>query len=274
MDFSRSTSLLLGSPVDVTTQRTSCEQVFSLADTRTHGFVCYATAHMLVEATRDSAVRRAYASADLVNPDGVPLMWLQRLLGHPRAECVTGPRSFPVLLKEAAERGTPVGFYGGREETLQLIEARLKQELPALKIGYSMSPPFRPLTTEEQEQHLQSINDSGIKLLFVGLGSPKQECWMNQFSPKLNCVCLGVGAAFEFFSGEKVLPPLWVQKMGLNWLIRLAQEPRRLVKRNLTSTTFVLMSIRWILTSTRGRSQWTRRMDSRMMLDGQKPLNT
>ena len=261
MTTARFTSLLLGSPVDVVTQRRSCERIFSIADTQSHGYICYATAHMLVEATRDSSVRQAYAEADMVNPDGVPLMWLQRLLGHSDAECVTGPRSFPVLLQQAARRGTPVGFYGGRDETLQRIHRRLKKELPDLKVSLLMSPPFRQLTKEEEDEHVRVINDSGTKLLFVCLGSIKQECWMKRFSPDLNCVCLGVGAAFEFFSGEKVLPPVWIQKLGLNWLVRLAQEPRRLVRRNLASTTFVWLSLRWIMSTDSGRLRWIQRMN-------------
>lgn len=261
MTCTRSTSLLLGTPVDVVTQQRSCERIFSIAESQPHGYICYATAHMLVEATKDRAVWQAYVKADMVNPDGVPLMWLQRLLGYSDAECVTGPRSFPVLLREAAERGTPVGFYGGREETLRRICQRLKEEVPTLKVSYIMSPPFRSLTDEEQREHLQAINESGTKLLFVCLGSIKQECWMRQFSPELNCVCLGVGAAFEFFSGEKVLPPVWIQKIGLNWLVRLAQEPRRLARRNLASPTFVLFALRWVLTSDRGRLRWAERME-------------
>jgi len=169
-----------------------------------------------------------------------------------------------VLLRDAAERGVSVGFYGGREQTLALVQERIALELPTLKIGYCFSPPFRTPTPEEQEQHLEEISRSGVQLLFVGLGSPKQECWMERFSPRLNCVCLGIGAALEFFSGEKLLPPVWIQKCGLTWFVRLCQEPRRLARRNLYSPVFLILAFCWTLMNETRRNRWDASMHTRL----------
>ena len=134
-----------------------------------------------------------------------------------------------------------MGFYGGRPDTLARMQRTLRTNYPLLRISYVHSPPFWSLSQEELASDLDEINASGAKLVFVGLGSPKQEIWMAQNYASLNCVCLGVGAVFEFLSGEKVLPPGWIQRMGLTWFVRLCQEPRRLAIRNLYSPIFVLM---------------------------------
>lgn len=237
--INRKTAHLLGTSIEVTTMEAACEQVLALSRARRSSYVCFATAHMLVEALRDPRVRDAYAAAEVVNPDGVPLAWFLQTEGFETAECVSGPRLFPRVLELAAQTNTRVGFYGGREETLGLIRRRLERELPGLKIAYVHSPPFRPLSEAEQLADIRRITESGTEILFVGLGSPRQELWMHQWASHLRCVSLGVGAAFEFYSGEKVLPPLWVQKLGLTWLVRLCQEPRRLIRRNLASPVFV-----------------------------------
>lgn len=248
---------LLGSHISVTKLDTACSRVLHLASLRRPAYVCFATAHMLVEASREGPVQEAYAGADLITADGRPVMWCLRLLRHADAECVSGPMAFPALLAAAAARRMRVAFYGGRSETLDRICRRLERELPNLKIAYVHSPPFRTLTVEEQEQDLLDIEAARPDVLFVGLGSPKQECWMSQFSSRLSCVCLGVGAAFEFFSGEKTLPPEWVQRLGLTWMIRLLQEPRRLGRRNLASPVFVLLFLLQITTG-RGNTPYAR----------------
>jgi N-acetylglucosaminyldiphosphoundecaprenol N-acetyl-beta-D-mannosaminyltransferase len=196
---------------------------------------------MLVETLRDAGAHAAYASARMILPDGAPVAWCLRALGHAEAECIPGPRLTPVLLREAAARGMTVGFYGGRDETVKMMIDNLRRDLPTLKIGYVCSPPFRALSPEEQQPMLDEINAAGVQMLFVGLGSPKQDVWMMDNSSKIHGVCLGVGAAFEFLSGEKYLPPSWIQHMGLTWLVRLCQEPRRLIRRNLYSPVFAAL---------------------------------
>lgn len=230
---------ILGTAIAVTNITDTCSQIIDLARRREPAYVCFATVHMLAEAQRDQAVRAAYSCASLITPDGTPVAWCLRLRGHSQAQCVSGPRALPALLGAAEKNDVTVGFYGGRQETLDRMAKVIALRYPRLAVVYACSPPFRLLQPEEQAAELGNIAASGAQLLFVGLGSPKQELWMHSFSPSLSCVCLGVGAAFEFLSGEKVFPPAWLQAMGLTWLVRLCQEPRRLARRNLQSPVFV-----------------------------------
>lgn len=232
---------VLNTQIEVTDVDRVCDRILALARMRRPAYVCFATAHMLVEACRDATVNDAYSDAAIVTPDGTPVAWCLRLMGHSRAQCVSGPRTMPLLIKAAEANGISIGFYGGRPRTLELLTEAVIKLYPKAQIAYCYSPPFRPLDAAEQQEQLDKIAASGVHVLFVGLGSPKQERWMQRFSPSLNCVCLGVGGAFEFMSGEKILPPVWVQQMGLAWLVRLCQEPRRLAKRNLYSPIFAAM---------------------------------
>ncbi|MDE1175006.1 MAG: WecB/TagA/CpsF family glycosyltransferase [Edaphobacter sp.] len=245
--FARETTSVLNTAIDVTTRKEACTRIVTLAQERKSAYICFATAHMLVEATHISAIDEAYRFAEMVNPDGVPVAWCLKAKGFSNAECISGPRLFVDLLQRAANEGVHVGFYGGREETLGLILSRIRRELPQLTVCYLHSPPFRQLTEEEQREDIREIVESETQLLFVGLGSPKQEMWMRQWAGTMPCVSLGVGAAFEFFSGEKRLPPLWVQRLGLNWLVRLCQEPRRLIRRNLASPVFAYLALKQLL---------------------------
>ncbi len=238
---SRRVGLILDIPLDVTSSESSSERIFSLVEQEQPAYVCYATAHMLIEANRRPDICQAYRDAAIVNPDGKPLAWGLQILGYKDARCVTGPNHTPLLLQEAELRGIPVGFYGGRPETLNRLQRALAQRYPRLKVSFVYSPPFCELTEPEHREVINAIRISGVSMLFVGLGSVKQELWMHKSYASLPCVCLGVGAVFEFLSGEKKLPPHWAQRSGLAWLIRLCQEPRRLFRRNLYSPIFAVM---------------------------------
>jgi N-acetylglucosaminyldiphosphoundecaprenol N-acetyl-beta-D-mannosaminyltransferase len=244
----RRIGVVLNTALDVTSHEITCARVFELAQQERPAYICFATAHMVIEANRRPDVSQAYRDSAIVNPDGRPLAWALRLLGHQNAHCVSGPNQTPFLLREAERRGTPVGFYGGRPETIARMKEALSEMYPNLKVDYLYSPPFRELNEAEQAEVAAAINASGVRLLFIGLGSIKQEVWMWRNCASLQCVCLGVGAVFEFVSREKLLPPLWVQTLGLTWLIRLCQEPRRLFRRNLYSPVFVVMFCLQLLT--------------------------
>lgn len=232
------TQMVLGQPVRIGSLDSVTQEIADAAELREPGYICFTTAYMLVEAQRDRSIGAAYAASEMILPDGVPVAWCLHVLGHAGAECISGPRLTPMLLREAERRGVSVGFYGGRPETLSAMLANLMRDLPALKIDYVYSPPFRSLSREEGEDVRTKMNAAGIQMLFVGLGSPKQDLWMQENAPSLRCVALGIGAAFEFLSGEKYLPPVWIQRLGLTWFIRLCQEPRRLLRRNLYSPIF------------------------------------
>jgi len=195
--------------------------------------VVFANVHVLMEAFDDAIFRAELNAADIVNPDGMPLVWALRTMGERDATRVYGPDATQVLLHAAQESGTPVGFYGGSEATLKGLVAKVRRQWPELKIVFTMSPPFRPLEATEDEEIVKRISDSGVRMLFVGLGCPKQEHWIMEHRGRISAVMLGVGAAFDFLAGSKRQAPRWMMRNGLEWAFRLASEPRRLAGRYL-----------------------------------------
>jgi N-acetylglucosaminyldiphosphoundecaprenol N-acetyl-beta-D-mannosaminyltransferase len=223
---------ILRTRVDATSYRHATGQVLDWAAAGESRYVCVATVNNLIEGCDDPGYNALMEAADLVTPDGMPLVWGLRLLGVPDASRVYGPDLTPLVCEEAARRGVPVGFYGGQDDVLDDLAASLTTRYPGLRIAYRWSPPFRPLTTEEEARVADDLVRSGTRVLFVGLGTPKQERWMADHKG-LPMVMLGVGAAFDFLSGRKRQAPRALQGLGLEWLYRLAHEPRRLWRRYL-----------------------------------------
>ncbi len=220
--------------VDVIDLDKSVNHVLNLAKLDQGAYVCVSNVHMCLE-TFDSADFRAVVNqADLVIPDGKPLSIAQKLLGHKDAAQVRGQDIMNALCAASGEKQINIGFYGGSsDEVLGLVKANLLEKFPDIRIIYDFSPPFRPLNEKEDADVVEQINAAKVDIFFVGIGCPKQEYWMADHKNKLNCVMLGVGAAFDFIAGSKKHAPIWMQKMGLEWLFRLATEPRRLWKRYL-----------------------------------------
>jgi N-acetylglucosaminyldiphosphoundecaprenol N-acetyl-beta-D-mannosaminyltransferase len=224
---------ILGMRVDPTSYEEATEKVLAWAAAGESRYVCVANVHMVMEAHDDPSFRALVNAADLVTPDGMPLVWMLRKLGYPHQERVCGPELTSRVCAEAARRGVPVGFYGGHPEALEALVRNLSARFPGLRVVYAYSPPFRPLTPEEDERVTEEINASGARILFVGLGCPKQEWWMAEHKGRVRAVMLGVGAAFDFHAGRVRQAPVWMQRAGLEWLFRLVQEPRRLWRRYL-----------------------------------------
>lgn len=194
----------------------------------------YATSvHGTMEAHDAVEFREVLNRADLITPDGVPLVWVMRLKGARSQQRTYGPTLMLKVLEMAAGEKISVGFYGGEFSTLEKLVTRLKTMYPSLEIDYVFSPPFRALTHEETWQIRRDINTSGVRILFVGLGCPRQEKWIDAQRGHIPAVMIGVGAAFDFHAGVKPQAPAWMQKIGLEWLFRLVTEPRRLWKRYL-----------------------------------------
>ena len=195
-------------------------------------FVTASTVHMVMEAYDSEEFRKIVNSADLVTPDGMPLVWtLKYFLGYPGQTRVYGPDLTLLLFDAAAFRGIPVGFFGAQPDVLKRMVENAKSRYPNLNVVFAESPPFRPLTEEDHAKTIAAFRDSGAKILFVGLGCPKQERWIYEMRGRIPAVMLGVGAAFDFVAGTTRQAPRWMMKMGLEWFFRVLMEPRRLWKR-------------------------------------------
>ena len=222
------TPVILGMRVDPTSYRQATDDILTWAKTGESRYVCVANVHMVMEAYDHADYQTIVNAADLVVPDGMPLVWMLRRLGYPEQERVSGPDLMAYVLQEAAEQNIPVGFYGSTPSVLKRLQEQLKHRFSALKIAYAYSPPFRLLTPQEEAQVVKGINVSGTRILFVALGCPKQERWMATHRGQIQAVMIGVGAAFDFHAGAKPRAPRWMQRAGLEWLFRLLSEPRRL----------------------------------------------
>ncbi|WP_245995129.1 WecB/TagA/CpsF family glycosyltransferase [Inmirania thermothiophila] len=219
--------------MDATSYDDATERVLTWARRKESRYVCLANVHMVMEARDDPAFRAVVNGADLVTPDGMPLAWMLRRQGVRGQDRVCGPDLMPAICAAAAAEGVGVGFFGGRSEVLDRLVARVRERFPGLEIPYAWSPPFRELSSEEDEREVRRINDSGAGILFVGLGCPKQEWWMARHRGRVRAVMLGVGAAFDFHAGTVRRAPRWMREAGLEWVHRLVQEPRRLWRRYL-----------------------------------------
>ncbi|GBC87429.1 UDP-N-acetyl-D-mannosaminuronic acid transferase [bacterium HR12] len=231
----RASRSILGMRVDATTYEEAADLIVSWAAAGESRAVCVGTVHMVMEAHDDPSFREVVNGADLVTSDGMPLVWGLRLLGVPGATRVYGPDLTPVVCREAAAAGVPVGFHGGSPATLARLLERVRRDHPGLEIAYAESPPFGELTPERLEREAEAVAASGARILFVGLGCPKQERWMAAQRGRIPAVMLGVGAAFDFLAGTKRQAPRLLQRAGLEWAFRLATEPRRLWRRYLAN---------------------------------------
>ncbi len=222
---------ILDMRVDATDYEEAVDAIVDMAESGRGGMTCVATVHMVMEAWDDPGFRRIVNAAELVTPDGMPLVWALRALGIGGARRVYGPELTPRLCARAAMLGTPVGFLGGTGSLLAGLGARLKARLPGLEIAFAHSPPQEPAPVEPDPDLVEVVVASGARILFVGLGCPKQERWMATYRDVLPCALVGVGAAFDFLAGRVRQAPRWIQDAGLEWLFRLACEPRRLARR-------------------------------------------
>jgi N-acetylglucosaminyldiphosphoundecaprenol N-acetyl-beta-D-mannosaminyltransferase len=245
---------LLGMRVDGLRTSVAADAVVELAEAGAGGVVCVATVHMVMEAFDAPDFQRGVNAAEMVTPDGVPLVWLLRRLGLRETRRVYGPTLMRLVCRRAEEHGLPVGFFGGSPEVLATLRERLLERHPLLRIAFAASPPFRAATEAEEASTREAIEASGARILFVGLGCPKQERWMTAHREALPCVLLGVGAAFDFLAGAKRQAPSWLQRAGLEWLFRLVSEPRRLWRRYLIQNPRFLFHLARELARSRGQT--------------------
>lgn len=200
-------------------------------------YICVTSVHGVITARDDAGFRQILNSADIATPDGMPLVWALRSFGVRGQQRVYGPALMLKLCESAARRGDRIFLYGGRAETLDGLCERLEGKFPDIRIVGRYSPPFRPLTPEEDAAVSSSIRASGADVVFVGISTPKQERWMYEHRQAFpGVVMIGVGAAFDFHAGRVRQAPPWMQRNGLEWLFRLTMEPARLWRRYLVVT--------------------------------------
>jgi N-acetylglucosaminyldiphosphoundecaprenol N-acetyl-beta-D-mannosaminyltransferase len=197
-------------------------------------YVCITPVHSVMLCQDDPELQKIFNASGLTTPDGMPLVWLNRLKGRKHVERVYGPDLMLALCEHSVAEGYRHYFFGGAEGVPEQLAESLQIRFPGLAVAGTYSPPFRDLTFEEDARIVQKINQANPDIVWVGLGAPKQERWMASHRDQLNApVLIGVGAAFDFHTGRKPQAPRWMQRSGLEWLFRLLSEPKRLWKRYL-----------------------------------------
>lgn len=213
------------------------------AENRAMALTC-AAVHGVTLGARDRAYRHRLSTFDMIVPDGQPVRWALRWLhGIRLADRVRGADLLPYVCRRAAERGIPVFLYGSRPETVSLLRDRLTALFPDLVIAGSRPSLFRFATEEERLQIAQEIRASGARLVLVGMGCPRQEIWIYENRDLLPIPLVGIGSAFDTNAGVLGRPPMWMQRRGLEWLWRLAREPRRLWRRYLVLNPLYLLLV-------------------------------
>ena len=225
------TQSVIGFPVTAESFETKVDTMLGWAQQRLSKVVCVANVHMLIEAKHHMGFASILHRADMLTPDGMPLVWLTSWISNRRQERVAGMDILFSLCHKATEKNVSLFFLGSTPTILDRMQQRLNREFPELPIAGMEDLPFRPLTYEEDEALIHRLNNSGAGIVLVSLGCPKQERWMPAHKNKVNAVMIGIGGVFPVFAGAQKWAPAWVRKNGLEWLYRLLQEPRRLWKR-------------------------------------------
>lgn len=224
---------ILGTRIDAIGYRDAVESIMAWAETGQSRMVCAANVHTVMTGYDRPEFRCLVNKADLITADGMPLVWALRGMGLSQTHRIYGPDLMAAVCEAAARRGVPVGLFGGRPETGDAVLGGLKRRFPGLRIVFFALPPFRRLSEAESRDVADAAERAGVRILFVGLGCPKQEAWMAAQRGRLRAVMLGVGAAFDQYAGRVRRAPGWMQRSGLEWLFRLLQEPLRLGPRYL-----------------------------------------
>lgn len=203
-------------------------------------YICVSNVHTTVMAFRDESYRKVQNSGAMALPDGQPLSIVSRRRGYSEAQRVPGPDLMPAILHLSEKKGYRHYFYGSTPETLEKLRKVLLDRFPKLQIVGMYAPPFRPLTEEEDQEAVRQINESGADFVWVALGAPKQEKWMYEHRDRVNGLMIGVGAAFDFIAGTVRRAPMWMQKLCLEWVYRICQDPKRMFPRYV-STNFAFL---------------------------------
>jgi N-acetylglucosaminyldiphosphoundecaprenol N-acetyl-beta-D-mannosaminyltransferase len=233
---------ILGVDISAINMNDAINQLEYLIAEKRQSYICVCPNHTIMESQKDQKLRDVINSADIATPDGMSVVWASKLLGHHGVEQVAGTELMSV------KKGYTHFYYGGTDGVPEKLAENMQQRFPNLKIAGTYSPPFRNLADDEDNAIVDMINNAKPDIVWVGLGMPKQELWIGEHLGRIKApVMIGVGAAFDFLSGEKKRAPKWMQKAGLEWLFRLTQEPKRLWRRNLYHPVFFFMLFLQIL---------------------------
>jgi N-acetylglucosaminyldiphosphoundecaprenol N-acetyl-beta-D-mannosaminyltransferase len=262
--------VIMGVPLDQLNISQALEIIGEMIASRTPHLLATANVDFLAQVQSDDILRRILVDADLIVCDGTPLIWMSRLLGDPLPERIAGSDLVPLLLDFAQKKGHRVFFLGGRDEVVAVAEEKIRERWPDLQIAGMYSPPFAPMDRMDHAGICRRIREANADMLFVSFGCPKQEKWlaMNYRDAGVP-VAIGVGATIDFLAGTVKRAPVWMRKTGLEWLYRVAQEPKRLAHRYWTDFRVVGPGlIRQFLKMRSGKQVSVRRDGSVLLEDG------
>jgi N-acetylglucosaminyldiphosphoundecaprenol N-acetyl-beta-D-mannosaminyltransferase len=231
---------ILGVGVNTLNMRQTLDIIRDWIDTQQPQYVCVTPAHAIMSCINNIGLRTIYNCSGLTTPDGMSIVWLLWWYGYKDVERVYGPDLLLAACKQFLREDCRHYFYGGAPCVAELLAKKLRLRFPGLKVVGTASPPFRQLTLEEEQIYVDKIRNANPDIVWVGIGSPRQEKWMHEVLDVLNGpVLVGVGAAFDFLSGNKPQASTWIQRIGMEWLFRLLNEPRRLWRRYIQYPKFV-----------------------------------
>lgn len=237
---------ILGVGISPINLKDATDIINSWIDTNQKEYICVTPAHGIMECQRETELRKIFNRSGLTTPDGMSIVWLLKFLGYKNVSRVYGPDLMEEVCKISSENGQYRHFlYGGDSGVAEKLAESLTKKFPGLNIVGTYSPPFRPLTPEEDKEIIDLLNELSPHIIWIGISTPKQEQWMSSHLEKLNApILIGVGAAFDFLSGNKSQAPIWIQRSGLEWLFRLASEPKRLWRRYIQYPLFMILVAR------------------------------
>jgi N-acetylglucosaminyldiphosphoundecaprenol N-acetyl-beta-D-mannosaminyltransferase len=235
---------VLGAGISVINLPAALAAIGDAVRARRKGYICVTGVHGVMEAQADATLRRILNQAFLCTPDGMPMVWMGRLRGHREISRVYGPDLMLEVCAWSEKSGCRHFFFGGAPGVAEHLRDNLTKRFPNLQVVGCYTPPFRPLDAEEKKQLQEMVQAAPADILWVGLSTPKQEKFMAEFLPQLDVtLMIGVGAAFDFHAGYVRQAPRWMQRSGLEWLFRMACEPRRLGKRYLKNNPLFVLKI-------------------------------
>ncbi len=246
---------VFGVGVDPLDLSTAADAVLRAAHSARCSYACLCGAHGVVEARRDPRLAAAFLEADLVLADGTPIVWVGKCEGFASVDRVFGPELMLEVMERSQVSGERHFFLGGKPGVAEELSGRMKELYPRATIAGTYTPPFRPLNKSEEAELCAQLRACRPDIIWLGISTPKQELFMHAYRERLGVpVMIGVGAAFDFHTGRLHDSPRWIKRAGLQWLHRLAQEPRRLWRRYLkTNSIFIALALRGLMKAAAAR---------------------